>query len=60
MVIYDVKGRDAAVPAGTGEFHVFTIECDLTLTCTYQHQIIKAGLELEESQISLSRERESI
>ena len=37
--------------AGTGvQFHVFIIECALTMPC--QHQIINRGLESEESRIS--------
>ena len=36
------KVNNRGVPAGTGEFHVFNIEC--TLTLAHQHQIIKAGI----------------
>ena len=34
--------RKRAVPASTGDFHVFDIDCTLTLLC--QHQIIKGGV----------------
>ena len=38
------KVNKLGVPAGTLEFHIFDIECPLTLP--RQHQIIKAGVRL--------------
>ena len=37
-----LKVNKLGVPAGTSEFHVFDIECALTIP--RQHQIIKAGV----------------